>query len=154
MITVPASGAMNHIVWAQTDSPNATDIAAVDDGLEASNRDAAEDLADVRPLACFARLQTGKLIGGAIARTWGECCELRQLWVDPSHRRRGIGRRLIEMVEQEARRRGCTLMYLETFSFQAPQLYLSSGLTVACEFRGFPDNVIKYILRKELADNA
>jgi GNAT superfamily N-acetyltransferase len=143
---------MNHIVWEQTDSPEAADIAAVDDGLEASNR-AAEDLADVRPLACFARLQTGKLIGGAVARSWGDCCELRQLWVDPAHRRRGIGRRLVEMVEQEARRRDCTLIYLETFSFQAPQLYLSLGFNVACEFRGFPGNVIKHIMRKELAVN-
>jgi GNAT superfamily N-acetyltransferase len=143
---------MNHIVWEQTDAPVAADIAVVDDGLEASNR-AAEDLADVRPLACFARLQTGKLIGGAVARSWGDCCELRQLWVDPAHRRRGIGRRLVEMVEQEARRRDCTLIYLETFSFQAPQLYLSLGFNVACEFRGFPGNVIKHIMRKELAVN-
>jgi GNAT superfamily N-acetyltransferase len=145
---------MNHIAWEQTDSPATADVAAVDDGLEASNRDAAADLANVRPLACFARLQTGELIGGTIARTCGECCELRQLWVEPSHRRRGIGRRLVEMVEQEARRRGCTLMYLETFSFQAPQLYLAVGFTVACEFRGFPGDVIKHIMRKELADNA
>jgi GNAT superfamily N-acetyltransferase len=145
---------MNQIVWQQTDSPMAADVTAVDDGLELSNRAAAEDLANVRPLACFARLASGELIGGAVARTWGECCELRQLWVDPSHRRRGIGRRLIEMVEQEARRRGCTLIYLETFSFQVPQLYLAVGFTVACEFRGFPGGVVKHIMRKRLAGEA
>ena len=123
--------------------------AAVDDGLETSNR-AAADLATVRPLACYARLASGELIGGAIARTWGECCELRQLWVAPPHRRHGIGRKLVEMVEHEARQRGCTVLYLETFSFQAPQLYLSVGFEVACEFRGFPDGIIKYVLRKDL----
>jgi GNAT superfamily N-acetyltransferase len=138
---------MNEIKWEQTDAPAAADLAAVDNGLELSN-EAAADLSAVRPLACFARLASGELIGGAIARTWGDCCELRQLWVAPPHRRRGIGRHLVEMVEFEARQRGCTLLYLETFSFQMPQLYLSAGFEIACEFRGFPDGVIKYVLRK------
>jgi len=140
---------MNEVVWEQTDSPAAPDIAIVDDGLEVSNHSAA-DLANVHPLACFARLPSGELIGGAIARTWGECCELRQLWVAPPHRRRGIGRQLVKMVEHEARHRGCTVLYLETFSFQSPQLYLSLGYEVACEFHGFPDEVVKYVLQKDL----
>jgi ribosomal protein S18 acetylase RimI-like enzyme len=140
---------MSQIVWEQTDAPAAADVASIDDGLETSNRTAA-DLASVRPLACFARLASGELIGGAIARTWGECCELQQLWVDHSHRRRGIGRRLVQMVEHEARCRGCALLYLETFSFQAPHLYLSQGFVVTSEFRGFPDGVVKYVLRKDL----
>ncbi len=140
---------MNQIVWEATDSPAAVDSAAVDDGLGTSNR-AAADLANVRPLACFARLPSGELIGGAIARTWGECCELRQLWVAPPHRRRGTGRQLVEMVEQEARQRDCTLIYLETFSFQSPQFYQSIGFRIACEFAGFPAGVVKYVLRKEL----
>jgi GNAT superfamily N-acetyltransferase len=144
---------MNQIVLEQTDSPAAADIEAIDEGLETANRSSAE-LANVRPLACFARLSSGELIGGAIARTWGECCELRQLWVDPSHRRRGIGRRLVEILEQGARHRGCTLTYLETFSFQAPQFYRSLGFDVACEFRGFPGGVVKYIMRKRLAGEA
>jgi GNAT superfamily N-acetyltransferase len=140
---------MNQIAWKQTDSPAAADIAVVEGGLEESNL-AAADLASMRPLACFARLASGELIGGAIARTWGECCELQQLWVSPMHRRRGIARRLVEMAEHEARHRGCTLFYLETFSFQAPQLYLSTGFETACDFRGFPDGVVKYVLRKDL----
>jgi GNAT superfamily N-acetyltransferase len=140
---------MNQIVWEATDSPAAVDSAVVDGGLEMANR-AAAGLATVRPLACYARLASGELIGGAVARTWGECCELRQLWVMPQHRRRGIGRKLVEMVEHQALHRGCTVLYLETFSFQVPQLYLSVGFEVACEFRGFPDGIIKYVLRKDL----
>jgi GNAT superfamily N-acetyltransferase len=140
---------MNEIRWERTDSPAVDDLATVDAGLELSNQ-AAADLSTVRPLACFARRSTGELIGGATARTWGDCCELRQLWVAPPHRRRGVGRHLVETVEVEARQRGCTLLYLETFSFQMPQLYLSAGFEVACEFRGFPNGVIKYVLRKVL----
>jgi ribosomal protein S18 acetylase RimI-like enzyme len=121
----------------------------VSDGLEASNQ-AAADLAAVRPLVCVARVASGEVIGGAIARTWGECCEIQQLWVAPPYRRRGVARQMIELVEAESRKRGCKLVYLETFSFQAPQLYRSVGFEVACEFRGFPDKVTKYIMRKGL----
>jgi GNAT superfamily N-acetyltransferase len=144
---------MDDILWEQTDSPAVEDLAAVDDGLESANRTAA-DLNSIRPLASFARSPSGELIGGATARTWGKCCEIRQVWVAPSHRRRGIARRLLEIVEAEARHRECTLLYLETFTFQAPQLYRSLGFDVACQFTGFPGGEVKYIMRKELADKA
>jgi ribosomal protein S18 acetylase RimI-like enzyme len=142
-------GGTADIHWDVSDSPDTSDLAVVADGLEAANQTAA-DLAAVRPMACFARLASGKVIGGAVARTWGECCEIQQLWVAPPYRRRGIARQMIELVETEAVTRGCTLVYLETFSFQAPQLYRSAGFEVACEFTGFPDKVVKYIMRKEL----
>jgi hypothetical protein len=32
-----------------------------------------------------------------------------------------------------------------------PQLYFSVGFEVACEFRGFPDGAIMYVLRKVLS---
>jgi GNAT superfamily N-acetyltransferase len=140
---------MDGVVWEQTDAPAPADAAAVDDGLEASNS-AAADWSGVRPLACFARLASGVLIGGAVARTWGGCCELRHVWVAPAYRRRGVGRRLVELVEAEARARHCTLLFLETFSFQAPRLYQALGFEVACELTGFPEGIIKYIMRKAL----
>ena len=53
----------------------------VGDGLDASNA-AAAPLQQVMPLACCARRASGAVVGGAVGRTWGECCELQQLWVD------------------------------------------------------------------------
>ena len=130
-----------------TDHPAQADLAAIDDALEAFNKAAAE-LDKVCHLACFARLPDGIIIGGAVARTWGECCELRQVWVDEKHRRHGVGRQLAQRVEAEARVRGCRLIYLETFSFQAPEFYRRLGFESVCEFHGFPDGIIKYIMRK------
>jgi len=66
----------------------------VDTGLGASN-EAAAPLHDVRPLSCFARLPSGLVVGGAVGRTWGACCELQQLWVSPDHRHQGIGAHLV-----------------------------------------------------------
>jgi GNAT superfamily N-acetyltransferase len=120
----------------------------VDEGLGASNEEAAP-LEEVERLACFARLPGGDLLGGAIGRTWGECCELQQLWVDRSHRRKGIGTRLVREFERNAAARGCRRFYLETFSFQAPALYLKLGYEVKLQIEGFPDGIVKYVMVRE-----
>jgi GNAT superfamily N-acetyltransferase len=142
---------MDQVAWEWTDAPSPADAATVNAGLEEFNCRAA-DMTAVRPLACFARSQSGELIGGALARTWGRCCELRQLWVAEPYRRRGIGRRLVQLIEQQARARQCTLLFLDTFSFQSPALYRALGFEIACEFAGFPDGIVKYFMRKDLTE--
>jgi ribosomal protein S18 acetylase RimI-like enzyme len=122
-----------------------TEAALVGDGLDSSNAGAAP-LDDVAPLACFARLPDGTVVGGAIGRTWGICCELQQLWVDPGRRRQGIGASLVRAFEARAQARGCTTFYLETFSFQAPSLYRSLGYEVALALEGFGPGIVKYTM--------
>jgi ribosomal protein S18 acetylase RimI-like enzyme len=122
----------------------------VDAGLDAANI-AAAPLQDVRPISCLARAPTGEVIGGAVGRTWGECAELIQLWVAPDRRRNGIGARLVRLFEAGATARGCTTLYLTTFSFQAPGLYRSLGYRSAVELRGFPNGIVKYIMVRTIA---
>jgi ribosomal protein S18 acetylase RimI-like enzyme len=117
----------------------------VDAGLGTSN-EAAAPLHEVLALSCFARLPSGVVIGGAVGRTWGSCCELQQLWVEPRFRRRGIGRRLVRKFEQRAESRGCSTFYLETFNFQAPDLYRSLGYEMKLELQGFTGGVVKYTM--------
>jgi N-acetylglutamate synthase-like GNAT family acetyltransferase len=62
-----------------------------------------------------------------------------------------VGHRLVQLVEQEARNRGCSSMYLETFSFQSPEFYRSLGFESECEFDGFPNGIVKHVMRKSLA---
>jgi GNAT superfamily N-acetyltransferase len=125
------------------------DAKIIDDGLDHFNQNAADFTSSLK-FACIARLSSGTIVGGALARWWGQCCELQQIWVDEDHRSVGIGRRLVQLVEGEARTRGCALLYLDTFSFQAPVFYLKLGYDVACEFQGFPNNVSKFVMRKNL----
>jgi GNAT superfamily N-acetyltransferase len=132
-----------------TKGDNAAD-AVIDEGLDAYNS-ASADLGAVRPLRCYAR-EGDEVIGGVIARTWGACCEIQIIWVHESRRRRGIATELLARTEQAARARGCDLIYLETFSFQAPALYERAGYQEACSFRGFPGGIVKQLMQKRLAD--
>ena len=123
--------------------------ALVGDGLDAANAQRAR-LCDVVALCVFARDASGAVVGGAVGRTWGECCELRQLWVDAAHRGRGLGSRLYEAFERRAIERDCRLAYLDTFSFQARPFYEARGYVVALEIRGFDAGVSKYTMTRVL----
>ncbi|MEM9354011.1 MAG: GNAT family N-acetyltransferase [Planctomycetota bacterium] len=139
------------LVWQTTDTPVKADDGVVDAGLSAHNR-AAGVLEGVRPLRCYARTASGQVVGGALAQTLGECCSLDILWVDEALRGRGIGAELVGRVEAEAAQRGCRLVFLESFSFQAPRFYERLGYERLCAFPGFPDGAVKYVMQKRLSE--
>lgn len=121
----------------------------VDEGLGAAN-DAAASLHEVQALSVFAHGPGGEVLGGAVGRTWGECAELQQLWVDPAHRRQGLGARLVQAFEGRAVARGCLKVYLETYSFQAPALYRGLGYGVVLELSGYAPGIVKYTMLRQL----
>lgn len=129
------------------DDPPQVDAAMVDIGLDAHNF-AVAPLSDVRPLAAFARLPGGEVVGGAVGRTWGACCELLQLWVHADHRRTGVASRLLAGFERRAASRGCSIYYLTTLSFQAPDFYRHRGYEVLAQISGYPEGIVKYLMQK------
>jgi ribosomal protein S18 acetylase RimI-like enzyme len=114
----------------------------VDDGLGAANA-AAAPVQDVRPLSCFARSASGAVVGGVVGRTWGECCEVQQVWVDADLRKAGIGAALVRRFERHAQARGCRTFYLDTFSFQAPDFYRRLGYEVALVVEGYAPGIAR-----------
>jgi GNAT superfamily N-acetyltransferase len=135
------------VQWHCGDAVPADLAAAVDGGLGDYNAGRAP-LGEVRSLAVAARLDDGRVVGGAIGRTWGACCELQQLWVDPAQRGRGIGSGLMQRFERQARERGCSVFYLETFSFQAEPFYAALGYRAIARIDGFPDGIAKFLMQK------
>ncbi len=131
------------------DVPPPADAAMVDAGLGDAN-DIAAPLHDVRPLGCFARDDAGAVIGGAVGRTWGDCCELQQLWVAPALQKQGIATKLVRAFEAHAGTRGCRHFYLETFSFQAAGFYRKMGYATAYELDVYPHGITKHLMRKTL----
>jgi GNAT superfamily N-acetyltransferase len=101
------------LVYSSSDAPPEASVLAVDRGLEQFNLSVAP-LSDVKPLASFATEPSGHIVGGAVGRTRGRCCELLQLWVEPARRSSGVGSRLLRQFEAHAGRRGCNVFYLTT----------------------------------------
>ncbi len=92
-----------------------------------------------------------RIVAGICGNTWGGTCELRQFWVEESQRNRGLGTKLFEAAEQEARRRGCTQIVLMTFSFQAPAFYEKHDFEVVATVENQPYGHRNLLLRKLLA---
>ena len=68
-------------------------------------------------------------VGFAIARLAGPEAEILTLSVDPAHRRRGIGRRLVTALFEAVRAAGATALLLEVEStnYAAQALYAAAG---------------------------
>jgi ribosomal protein S18 acetylase RimI-like enzyme len=135
------------LLFTSTNEPAQAMVLRVDAGLEQHNQ-AAAPLADVKPLATFATTALGEVVGGAVGRTWGRCCELLQLWVEPALRARGVGSELLQRFEAHGEARNCNVFYLTTLSFQAPAFYRKHGYQVLTEIDGYPNGIVKYLMHK------
>ncbi len=91
----------------------------------------------VRPTArggpCSSSPRTGEPVagGGAFRRYDEHTAELKRIWTSSRHRRRGLGRIVLDELEAEAVRRGYTRIYLTT-GWRQPEavaLYLAAGYT-------------------------
>jgi len=133
------------------EKPSLADIEYLEDRLYEFNT-AATGIADGRSLGIFLRDVEQKIVAGAAGHTWGETCELRQVWVAEPLRCQGVGRRLLAEAEAEAVRRGCRQLILTTHSFQAPQFYKKLGFTVVSEVSDYPRGHSQIVLRKLLLE--
>jgi len=131
------------------DHPTDDDLDFVDLGLDGANA-TVQALQDVRPLVCIAVRPGGERMGGIVGRTWGGCAELQQLWVHDDHRHQGVASALVRAFESGARARGARIVYLDTFSFQAPKLYQRLGYEVALMIEGYAPGICKYTMTHRL----
>jgi GNAT superfamily N-acetyltransferase len=72
------------------------------------------------------------------------------LWVDETLRGQGVGSELLRKVEDKAKERGCKLIHLDTFDFQAKGFYLKQGYKVFGKLKDCPDGHVRYYLQKRL----
>ena len=125
------------------------DVQALRDGLDAFNRRHAP--ADgYRPLNLFLRGEDGAVLGGLLGETFWDWLHISILWVDEAHRGKGAGGRLLRQAEDEARRRGCVGVFVDTLSFQAPDFYARRGYAPWGRIEGLPPGHRRVFFQKSL----
>jgi RimJ/RimL family protein N-acetyltransferase/ribosomal protein S18 acetylase RimI-like enzyme len=129
--------------------PSAADIAFLEDRLYEFNV-RATGIDGGLSLGVFLRDESTRIMAGAAGHTWGETCELRQVWVEPAAQGQGLGRRLLAEAEAEAVRRGCRQLVLTSHSFQAPEFYRKLGFEVIATVPDYPRGHSQVVLRKRL----
>ncbi|MBQ3404935.1 MAG: GNAT family N-acetyltransferase [Oscillospiraceae bacterium] len=95
--------------------------------------------------------EDGRIIAGCIARTycWNVAC-VDILWVDGEYRGKGLGSALLAEIENSASKKGCYLIHVDTFDFQAKGFYEKQGYRVFGVLEDCPKGHSRYYMKKDL----
>lgn len=93
----------------------------------------------------------GDILAGinSILYCWN-CLYVDVLWVKEEFRGEGYGSALLKEVEKIAKEKGCTLIHLDTFDFQAKDFYLNHGYKVFGVLDDCPLEHKRYYMKKSL----
>ena len=110
----------------------------------------------IQPLACYAKNQSGALLGGVYAFVKLGWLEIDMVWVRESVRRQGIATQLLTQIEEAGQQAGARWANLMTGSFQdGLAFYKKNGYQVYADLPLINDQgqpYQKYYLQKTLVD--
>lgn len=142
---------MTEPVLTLTDQPTDKDESVIQGGLADYNA-LKTGYRDWRPLAALLRdPDTGETLGGMIGRTSYGLLFIDLVYLPETLRGQDIGKKLLQMMEQEGMARGCKSAFLLTITYQAPGFYERQGWTefgrIACD----PPGTARVFMTKTLA---
>ena len=111
-----------------------------------------EHLEDKKPreLSVFLTKDNGEKAAGIICDTHGKWLLIHYLWVEEAQRGNHVGSKLLELAEEEAKRRGCAYAFVDTFDFQAPAFYTKHGYKEVFKLKNYPVTGTRFYYTKEL----
>ncbi len=99
----------------------------------------------------WAEDKDGSFAGGCVVNIheWGRAV-LALLWVEETHRKRGLGSMLLKTAERAVREKGCHYLCLGTMDFMARGFYEKHGYAVFTVNRDFPKGHEGWSLSKQI----
>ncbi|MCA0992323.1 GNAT family N-acetyltransferase [Pseudalkalibacillus hwajinpoensis] len=95
-------------------------------------------------------IEEREVIGGISGTLFWQHLHIDFLWVEEKMRGFGYGRKLLQQFESLAEEKGCRLILLDSFSFQAPGFYLKEGYEICGKVENHPEGHTQYFLQKRL----
>lgn len=93
----------------------------------------------------------GEIIAGILSKMYcWNCLYIDVLWVKEDHRNTGLASKLLKEIEAIAKEKGCQLIHLDTFDFQAKDFYLKHGYEVFRVLDECPQGHKRYFLKKSI----
>ena len=121
----------------------------IGDLIRAYNRSKREE-AESEPLNLYLEDEKGNLMAGLVAETFGNWLEIEYLFVKEELRGQGIGSKLLQRAENEAKNRNCRFAFVNTYQFQAPDFYLSHGYKEVFALEDYPYTGQRCYYQKDL----
>jgi N-acetylglutamate synthase-like GNAT family acetyltransferase len=129
--------------------PSRADLAYVEASLDAFNAEST-DIFDGKLMSVVLKNPDGEIYAGLHGHTWGQCCEIKTIWIAQTNRRQGVGSALLRWAERQAKIRGCRQIVLQTHSFQAPQFYERAGFKTVAKVDDYPTGHSHILMAKQL----
>lgn len=91
----------------------------------------------------------GDIVAGINSKMYcWNCLYIDSLWVKEAHRKEGLGSKLLNEVEKIAKEKGCHLIHLDTFDFQAKDFYIKHGYEFFGTLDECPKGHKRYFMKK------
>lgn len=132
-----------------TDKLTSEDFVIVRDRLADFNSRSVSGIAPER-VGLLAKVDDEIVAGASGLVGWGWAF-LEYLWVCESLRFQGLGSQLLRDFEANALNRGCAAIWLDTFSFQAPDFYVKHSYREFARLSDYPPGGSRRFLWKPLA---
>ncbi len=113
------------------------------------NRSKREEAESV-PLNLYVEDEKGQLLAGLVAETFGNWLEIEYLFVKEELRGQGIGSKLLQQAESEAKNRNCCFAFVNTYQFQAPDFYQKYGYKEVFALKNYPYTGQRFYYQKDL----
>ena len=117
--------------------------------IRAYNRYKREE-AESKSLNLYVEDEKGNLLAGLVAETFGNWLEIEYLFVKEELRGQGIGSKLLQQAETEAKNRNCRFAFVNTYQFQAPDFYQKHGYKEAFALKNYPYTGQRFYYQKDL----
>ena len=121
----------------------------IGDLIRSYNRSKRET-AESEPLNLYAEDDSGELMAGLVAETFGNWLEIEYLFVKEDLRGQGIGSQLLQQAESEAKKRNCRYVFVNTYQFQAPAFYQKQGYKEVFILKDYPYTGQRLYYQKDL----
>ena len=89
-------------------------------------------------------------MAGLVAETFGNWLEIEYLFVREELRGQGIGSKLLQRAENEAKNRNCRFSFVNTYQFQAPDFYKRHAYKEVFILQDYPYTGQRYYYQKDL----
>ena len=98
----------------------------------------------------FLAREKGEIRGGLKALKAGPSFLIKFLWVNPDWQKKGIGKALMKMAEEEAQLRECTRLHVDTMEFRSPDFYKRLGYEVKAIIKDYSRGYDRIYFEKQV----
>lgn len=127
-----------------------TDVEWIENNMKEFDKDYLPE-ENIRHINYLVKNERGEPVGGIIAMTRYNTVCINTIWIRSDHRKRGLGKRLIELVEGKAKEYGCIISSLGTFEkFNTKEYYEALGYSVVSTSIDSPPGHTGYWFNKSI----